>query len=72
MGNVVSVYVFCILFSCSMSSMHIVEKLQHFYDAQAEKFVSTRKKPRPEFIHILNAFPKKETGKLKVLELGCG
>ena len=53
------------------SIMTVVEKLQQFYDAQAEKFVATRKKPRPEFEHILALFPKVTDKPLKVLEIGC-
>ena len=52
--------------------MSVTQKLQQFYDAQAEKFVSTRRKHRPEFEHLLAAIPVKKRGKLKVLEIGCG
>ena len=55
--------------------MHKITKdLQHFYDTEAEKFSSTRKRHWPEFEYIRdmikNNFPHKKS--LRILELGCG
>lgn len=54
---------------------HSATQLQHFYNHQATKFSHTRKRPRPEFDHILSqivTFPQSKLWPLRILELGCG
>lgn len=65
--------------------MHkITKNLQNFYDSEAEKFSSTRKRHWPEFDHILKHIDDylktkekrgnntMENATLRILELGCG
>ena len=70
-----------------MSRKNIMQSLTDFYTNSSEKRSSTRKKPWPEFDHILTYInevalanqqrigegkAKKEAEPLRILELGCG
>lgn len=51
------------------------EELRNCYDEQAVHFVETRKRPRPEFVHLksyLAQYIQKRGVWLTILELGCG
>ena len=48
------------------------EDLASFYDAEASKYASTRKKARPEAELLLSHIHKHPEQSLKILELGCG
>ena len=52
----------------------IKQQLKEFYDAQAEKFSNTRKKPWPEFFYIAEEISKllSTQEKVNILELWCG
>lgn len=51
--------------------MDIISELAHFYDNQADKFHSTRKKHWPEFDLILKQVQEYDWDELTILELWC-
>lgn len=52
--------------------MLIKADLQHFYDAEAKKYASTRKKHRADADTILQEIKKQTKKTISILEFGCG
>ena len=52
--------------------MNIKEDLKNFYDAEAKKYASTRKKHRTDADTILEEIKKSGKKNISILEFGCG
>lgn len=52
--------------------MHIKDELQDFYDLEAKKYASTRKKHRADAEKILEQIKKSWKKTISILEFGCG
>ena len=52
--------------------MNILDELEQFYTAEAQKYSQTRRKHRPDGERLLEALESLEMKSPRLLELGCG
>ena len=52
--------------------MKIIDELEQFYTAEAQKYAQTRRKHRPDGERLLEVLESLEMKSPKLLELGCG
>ena len=52
--------------------MKIIDELEQFYTAEAQKYTQTRRKHRPDGERLLEVLESLEMRSPKLLELGCG